>query len=151
MKLAGVKESSFHLAKEDQIAKVVGKHVAEMLAELGIDKEDMKIVFDDIYHTIKRYLTSVMPESNNHMVEAAMPEQEEDEDVDLDHEEPSENWDDADDFVPGAAAWGHSGHWDNYYDNERESGAETENKSLRQLRDEGYTDEEILELLKTVK
>lgn len=150
MKLAGVKESSLHLAKEDQIAKVVGKHVAEMLAELGIDKEDMKIVFDDIYHTTKRYLTSVMSESSNPMVETHEAD-DEDEDMDLDHEEPSENWDDNDDFVPGAAAWGHSGHWDDYYDNERESGAETENKSLRQLRDEGYTDEEILELLKTVK
>ena len=69
MQLAGLKESSHHFAKADQISNVVNKHVASMLADLDIDKEDRKIVFDDIFHTIKRYLTSVMSEAKKHSSE----------------------------------------------------------------------------------
>lgn len=65
-RLAGIiNESSYHMAKNDQIARVVGKHVAEMLRELNIDSEDGDIVFDDLYHTIKRYLSSVMTEATS--------------------------------------------------------------------------------------
>lgn len=64
MKLAGiVNESSYHMVKHDQIAKTVERHVAEMLKELGINSDVGELVFDDLYHTIKRYLTSALTES----------------------------------------------------------------------------------------
>lgn len=57
---------------------------------------------------------------------------------------------DDDDFVPGASAWGHSGDWEEHFDDEREAGTEMGNKTLRQLKDEGFSEEEILALLKDI-
>lgn len=66
------------------------------------------------------------------------------------YESDQESWDEPDDrdYVPGASAWSHSGRWEDYYDEDREKGEEMSKKSLKDLKDEGFTDEEILDILK---
>ena len=65
-KLAGlIKESSYHFAKHDHLHKIIERHVSEMLRELDIEPEDQPIVFDDLFHHIKRYLSRIVSENTS--------------------------------------------------------------------------------------
>lgn len=52
-----------------------------------------------------------------------------------------------DDFAPGAAGAGHSGDWNEYFDNDREAGIELEKMSIADLKQQGFSPEEIMKIV----
>jgi len=66
-------------------------------------------------------------------------------------EDDFEGFDDKDDdFIPGASAYGHGGEWEDYFDDATESSNYSE-MTIRDLKDQGLSDEEILDIIKNTK